>query len=251
MTHTVCVPIAHIFASPDLAGEHTDEALFGNECEITDEFFSFYKIKTDYGYCGWTLKTNVCPILKKGAFVVSTPFADLLRSPENKYAPITTFPMGSVVDYGVPHAGERYGMVILPDKTGGYMHNKWVSPLPVKTEDYRDTVCETAKKYLGVQYRWGGKTHNGIDCSGLAFMSYYMAGIKIWRDASLEKSEALKPISLDQAQKGDLLFYKGHVAVYLGENRFIHSCGSHGVVYGDFNQQPNMKTDIIGIGTLK
>ena len=249
--YTVCVPLATLYALPDTKSEQTDEAIFGTECEILDDFKEFYKIKTDYDYIGWTLKTNLCPALHKGGYIVRSLFADLLPAPENKYSPIITFPKGSVVDYGAPHEGERYGMVILPDKTGGYMHKEWVRPLPQKTENYRDIIVETAKTYLGAQYRWGGKTPAGIDCSGLAFMCYKFAGIQIWRDADIERSTALENIPLSVAEKGDLLFYKGHVAIYLGENKFIHSCGSHGVVYGDFESSPHMKNNIIAIGTVK
>jgi cell wall-associated NlpC family hydrolase len=82
-------------------------------------------------------------------------------------------------------------------------------------------------------------------------MSYFFAGINIWRDADIDRSTALKQITLSEAQKGDLLFYRGHVAVYLGDEKFIHSCGSHGVCYGDFETSPHMKNNIVAIGTVK
>ena len=249
--YTVKVPISHLYKSPDKTSEHVDEALFGTECEVLDEFRSFYKIKTDYEYMGWVEKTDICPVLHRGGFVVKKLFADLLPSPENCRAPIITFPKGSRVDYGVPHEGERYGMVILPDKTGGYMHKEWVAPYPKRTENFRDIIVDTAKSYLGVQYRWGGKSPMGIDCSGLAFMCYQMAGIAIWRDADIDRSAALKQINLSEAAKGDLLFYKGHVAIYEGEGKFIHSCGPYGVCEGNFEDSPHMKNNIIAIGTVK
>ncbi len=249
--HTVCVPIAHMFETPDITSQHTDEVLFGFECEIKDEFGGFYKITTEYNYTGWVKKEDICPRLFTGGFTVKTPFADLLPTPENRRAPIITFPKGARVDYGTPHEGERYGMVILPNKTGGYMHREWVVPNPKKTCDYRNIIAETALSYLGVQYRWGGKTHGGIDCSGLAFMAYHFAGIPIYRDARIELSPALKEIHFDEMAKGDLMFYKGHVAIYLGDERFVHSCGARGVCVSDFNTQPSMKKDIITIGTAK
>ena len=48
-------------------------------------------------------------------------------------------------------------------------------------EAFRESIVQTAYSYLGTQYRWGGKTACGIDCSGLAFMSYFRNGILIWR----------------------------------------------------------------------
>ncbi|MFR6589933.1 MAG: C40 family peptidase [Gallintestinimicrobium sp.] len=54
-------------------------------------------------------------------------------------------------------------------------------------EAFRESIMQTAYSCLGTQYRWGGKTACGIDCSGLAFMSYFRNGILIWRDAAIKE----------------------------------------------------------------
>ena len=88
---------------------------------------------------------------------------------------------------------------------------------------------KSAKKYLNTQYRWGGKTPLGIDCSGLCFMAYYLNGYLIHRDADFYKSEILKQIDYSKAQPGDLLFFPGHIGMYIGNDMFIHSTGSFGL----------------------
>lgn len=90
----------------------------------------------------------------------------------------------------------------------------------------RQDVLNYAKSYLGVQYRWGGKTHAGIDCSGLTFMSYYMCGIIIYRDAVIMEGYPVRKISLSRIQPADLLYFPGHVALYLGKGDYIHSTGN-------------------------
>lgn len=90
----------------------------------------------------------------------------------------------------------------------------------------RQKVLHYAKSYLGVQYRWGGKTHAGIDCSGLAFMSYYMCGIAIYRDAAIMEGYPVREIPLDQIRPADLIYFPGHVALYLGNGEYIHSTGN-------------------------
>ena len=107
-------------------------------------------------------------------------------------------------------------------------------------EKFRNAVIETAEGYLGTQYRWGGKSPEGIDCSGLAFMSYMLNGVLIYRDASIKDGYPIHEIPREMAKKGDLFFFPGHVAIYLGEGRFIHSTGfkkSFGCVINSFNPE--------------
>ena len=74
-------------------------------------------------------------------------------------------------------------------------------------EAFRESIVQTAYSYLGTQYRWGGKTACGIDCSGLAFMSYFRNGILIWRDAAIKEGYPVHEIPIEQAKPGDLLFF--------------------------------------------
>lgn len=105
-------------------------------------------------------------------------------------------------------------------------------------EAFRDNLVAEAKKYMGVQYRWGGKSAKGIDCSGLVSMAYMRSGILIYRDAAIADGYPIRRMVLADAlegamKKGDLLYFPGHVAMYIGEGRFIHSTarvGSGGVV---------------------
>lgn len=93
----------------------------------------------------------------------------------------------------------------------------------------RQNVLHYAKSYLGVQYRWGGKTHAGIDCSGLAFMSYYMCGIIIYRDAVMMEGYPVREIPFSCIHPADLIYFPGHVALYLGNGDYIHSTGNMSV----------------------
>lgn len=88
---------------------------------------------------------------------------------------------------------------------------------------FRRQLVDSAKRYLGVQYRWGGKSAAGIDCSGLTFMCYMENGILIYRDAKIKESYPVHQIPLEDARAGDLLYFTGHVAMYLGNRRYIHA----------------------------
>lgn len=112
----------------------------------------------------------------------------------------------------------------------------------------RARIVQTAQSYLGTQYRWGGHSGEGIDCSGLALMSYMMSGILIWRDAEIRDGYPVHRINPMQKKPGDLLYFPGHVAIYLGDGRYIHSTGyeeDFGVVYGSLVPgQPDFRADL-------
>lgn len=96
------------------------------------------------------------------------------------------------------------------------------------TADFSATnLTQTAQKYLGVPYVWGGTTPNGFDCSGLVQYVARENGLILPR-TSQQQSTCGSYISLSQIQPGDLLFWGGvgtaeHVALYLGNGQYIHA----------------------------
>lgn len=123
---------------------------------------------------------------------------------------------------------------------------------------FRFSVCQTAKLYLGTQYRWGGKSSSGVDCSGLCSGVYMQHGVLIYRDAQLREGWPMRQISFEEKKPGDLIFYPGHVVMYLGGNKYIHSTGaatSGGVVINSFDpKDPRYREDLVGkhiaVGTI-
>jgi hypothetical protein len=113
--------------------------------------------------------------------------------------------------------------------------------------DARQRVIEASKKYEGTPYRYGGMTTKGLDCSGFLCLIFKDAlNVALPRSASGLYSWAEKT-TLDNAQPGDFLFFKTdksgnitHVALYLGERRFIHAAsdGSKtGVIYSSLDEK--------------
>ncbi len=116
-------------------------------------------------------------------------------------------------------------------------------------EAFRNGLAEQAKKYLGTEYRWGGKSGRGIDCSGLVSSAYMQCGVLIYRDAKLVEGWPMHKIPLEQAKRGDALYFPGHIALYLGEGRYIHSTGaarSGGVVLNSLDpSDPLYREDLV------
>jgi len=94
----------------------------------------------------------------------------------------------------------------------------------------RSELVKTAKRFIGIPYRWGGTTaKNGFDCSGLTMVSYRLNGLNLPR-VSRSQFKAGKWVSKSKLQPGDLVFFatKGgtrvtHVGMYVGEGNFIHA----------------------------
>ncbi len=102
-------------------------------------------------------------------------------------------------------------------------------------EELRENICRSALSYMDTQYRWAGKSSAGIDCSGLAFMSYMENGILIFRDAHMVPGFPVKEIPRERLKKGDLVFFPGHVALYLGNEKYVHATGCCSTPYVTVN----------------
>lgn len=98
---------------------------------------------------------------------------------------------------------------------------------------------ETASKYLGVPYSYGGTTIKGFDCSGFVKKVYSDFGIELPRTAEA-MYEIGEPVKIGEIRPGDLLFYNtsgngiSHVAIYYGNGKIIHAQSTDGVSFSDF-----------------
>ncbi|MGO5413725.1 C40 family peptidase [Slackia isoflavoniconvertens] len=89
-------------------------------------------------------------------------------------------------------------------------------------EESGDAIVATAYSQLGIPYVWGGSSPGvGLDCSGLTQYCYRQAGIRISHYTEDQKNE-LRQIPISQAKPGDILYRYGHVAIYIGGDKYIH-----------------------------
>lgn len=115
---------------------------------------------------------------------------------------------------------------------------------PARASASAARVLATAKQYLGTRYRYGGDTPAaGFDCSGFVQYVYGRHGVEVPRTSRLQATAGQSlPLGVAALQPGDLLLFastgKGvnHVAIYVGDNRILHSsAGAGGVVYDDLS----------------
>ena len=97
----------------------------------------------------------------------------------------------------------------------------------------------------------------GIDCSGLCSMAYLLCGISIGRDSELKEGYPIHPAHVSDMRVGDLVYFPGHVALYLGNGEYIHStarAGDNGVVINSFYPdsplyRPDLPKQITAVGS--
>jgi hypothetical protein len=194
------------------------EALHGERVIVYDidgEGWAWGQIERD-GYVGY-LPANalVMPDAAPTHFV-SAPRTFLYPAPDIKTPPVMPLSFGSLV--AVKREENGFALTSL-----GALFGKHLSSLKNVEPDY----VATAKKFLGTPYLWGGKTSLGLDCSALVQLSLHAAGIECPRDSDMQEKALGDPVPLEQLQRGDLVFWKGHVAIVCDAETLIHANAFH------------------------
>lgn len=217
--------------------ERIDEALYGMGGEVLETCQEWVKIRMFYGYEGWVKKKSVSSDRNIGKHrMVRALFADVKCEPEVRSQTLICLPRGACVN-AIGRKKHGWETVCLSDGRQGFIPESALNPAidetvcqfrRMKETDQRNRIVRTAQSYLGVPYRWGGKTPCGIDCSGLTQMTYLLNGVIIYRDARLMQGYPVHEIAVGDKKPGDLLYFPGHIALYLGENRYLHATAAEG-----------------------
>ena len=103
--------------------------------------------------------------------------------------------------------------------------NKWIKKKDTKNiNHFEKNYLKIIKLFLNCKYLWGGKTSRGIDCSALIQIYFYYNRIFFPRD-SKDQIKYCKKKRNNKFDKGDIIFWKGHVGICLNKSKFIHAYG--------------------------
>lgn len=263
MKAVVNVPICPLLAEPHCHSQRVDEALFGMTVEVLDRTTAeHWRVRTPYRYEGYARADDLAVGGQvDGAWtewpkrvVLHKNYCDVVCEPSVRARCVVTLPLGAVVAVDA-EARDGWQRVLLPGGSGGYVRESWLDvyraePVELPERALRERLAETAMRYARAPYRWGGKTPQGIDCSGLVSMAYLLNGITVCRDARMEPGFALVEIDPEAMDVGDAIFFPGHVAMYLGAGRYIHAtghAGSDGVAVNSLDPaHPDYRSDLAG-----
>lgn len=157
-------------------------------------------------------------------------------------------------------AGAWYG-VLMADGSVGWIPRQHVrlldyevvSASPTATGALGERIVQTALRFLGIPYRWGGTSYNGLDCSGFVQKVFALNGIQLPR-LGRHQAQVGTPIpDLSLVQPGDRLYFRSrkqpisHTGIYIGNGYFIHAASSRGRVAIDRITDPKYLKTLVGI----
>jgi len=261
--------IANLHAKPDEGSEIVDEVLYGMTVKIMEDVDeSWARIQTTYRYEDYCQKENIIVDNKKtdawrqeANYFIKQSFADVLRQPRIQSAKMMTLVKGSIIcSITNDELDPEWAAVQLVSGETGYVRRQWLQEqIPensLSEQQIRENVVQTALSYLAAPYRWGGKSPLGIDCSGLCSMAYMLNGVLIYRDAKIVDGFPIKQIAVERLQKGDLLYFPDHIALYIGDDFYVHSSlGGNEVNINSLNElhplyRKDLATTITAVGSL-
>ena len=216
----VRVPVAPVRREPRSDAPLDTEALYGEAVFVFDndaEGWSWVQLCDD-SYVGYMPSEALGPDEGAPTHRVEALRSFLYPAPSIKEPPLGALSFGSQIRV----LGEEGKFLRLENGFLFAMHAK-------PQDEFETDYAETAARFIGLPYLWGGKSSLGIDCSGLVQLALKAAGLPCPRDTSMQVNELGSLIEWDDRliglQRGDFIFWQGHVGVMLDHETLVHANG--------------------------
>jgi cell wall-associated NlpC family hydrolase len=218
----ISAALAPLRRAPSPDAELLTQALKGERATIYDrngEGWAWGQLSSD-GYVGWLPDRALTKPASQATHKIIALRTFTFPAPSIKSPPLETLVMGTVVTV------LREEGIFAVTREGWYLPRPHLGPIGSRAADFVDI----AERFVGTPYLWGGKSSFGIDCSGLVQISLAAAGTGCPRDSDMQQvglGRDLDPHETKKLQHGDLIFWKGHVAIVRDSGTIVHANAHH------------------------
>lgn len=245
----VKVGVGNVRFKPDHRSELGTQLLMGTKVRVLKTENAWTFVQTSEPYAGWIESSALIPsdparnhAWESGPLLIVTNNYDhVLRKPESSALPVCDCVAGALFRK-IGQEGDWFA-VELPDGQHGYLPRSTAADWEDWKKARQATAAgleQSARRFFGVPYLWGGATTKGFDCSGFTRTVFFLNGIDLKRDARQQATQgqpAEPGKSFENLQPGDLVFFGRkatphrpqditHVGIYLGDQNYIHCAGS-------------------------
>jgi cell wall-associated NlpC family hydrolase len=221
--YDVIDPVAPLRLEPRPDASLATEALKGERVIIYDtneEGWAWGQLAAD-GYVGWLPANALVPQGAAPSHKVTALRTFAFPGASIKLPPLEALPLGARV--AVVRVVDR--MAVMP--SGAHVPAGHLAPIDQNEEDF----VAVAERFVGVPYLWGGKTALGLDCSGLVQIALTACGVPCPRDSDMQEAALGASVGsrddYNDPRRGDLVFWKGHVAIVRDAASLLHANAFH------------------------
>jgi hypothetical protein len=221
--HEVVTPLAPLRREPRLDAMLDTEALKGERVmvyEANEEGWSWGQLVGD-GYVGWLPTDALRPAGDPPTHTVTALRTFVFPGPSIKLTPVETLSFGCKLR--ITRAQAEFAVTA----DNGFVPQKHLGDMTSRERDF----VAIAERFVGTPYLWGGKSSLGLDCSALVQLALTATGVPCLRDSDLQEQTLGAPVDavndLSKLERGDLLFWKGHVAIVRDSATLIHANAYH------------------------
>lgn len=217
----IAAPVASLRRRPDAAAGIDTQVLFGEGVRVLGRADGWAWVKADFdGYVGYVEDAALTTEGAAPTHIIAVPRTFAYTGSDLKTPAAFALSMGSRLT--ITGESETRGTRYLTLASGQSVVAGHCLPIgEIAGNDY----VAIATRFLEAPYLWGGRSGFGLDCSALVQLSMMMAGRGVARDSDMQAAGLGTPVAREELRRGDLVFWKGHVAIMEDDATILHANG--------------------------
>ncbi len=200
-------PYINIFENPSNNSKISSQIIYGEKFKVLGKVKNFLKIRTSYDRYHGFIKKKKFEKKIKATHKIKVLKSKILKS--NKFLTFSS-------EIEILKKKKSYVM---------FKKNKWIKAKDINPINHKNkNILKMLKLFLHCKYKWGGKTYDGIDCSALIQL-FYKFNNKFFPRDTVDQVKFRKGINIKKFKLGDIIYWKGHVAICINSKKLIHAYG--------------------------